>query len=342
MTIRLSLFSVGLFLLFSKTIYSQGCCSGGSGSPIAGGTSQGVLSERQMELNANYQYLSTSKFYAGDKDTTPLFDNLSSNYLYFRVAYGVTKNLTMSVESGYFINKTQIGLKKRDTITSSGIGDLLLFPRYTIYSKNTETKRTEVTLGLGIKIPLGKYDDSTVTSTNPFTGKKNYAPSPPSVQPSTGSHDFIFYGFFYRGYPEKNFRLFANALYVKKGWNPLGEKFGDYASIGLFAGKTFFKKLGVTVQLKGEWIGKMKASRSADEMNWMYNVDILSTGGRKILFVPQISYSLKKFTIYALSEFPLYQYVNRAQVGSQYQITAGLTYRFMLKKKVVKEEKTPI
>jgi hypothetical protein len=72
-----------------------------------------------------------------------------------------------------------------------------------------------------------------------------------------------------------------------------------------------------------------------------YNVDILSTGGRKILFVPQISYSIKKFTIFALSEFPLYQYVNKTQIGSQYQVTSGITYRFMIKKKAAKDEKTP-
>lgn len=337
---RLILFSSVALLLFSKTIYSQGCCSGGSGSPIAGGTSQGVLSERQMELNTNFQYISTSKFYAKDKDTTPLFDNLNSNYLYFRVAYGVTKNLTMSVESGYFINKTQNELagKNPKKYQSKGIADLILFPRYTIYAKNTETKRTEITLGLGFKIPLGKYDDSTYTTTNPFTGHKNYITSPPAVQVTNGSHDFIFYGFVYRGYPEKKFRIFMNALYVKKGWNPLGEKFGDYASIGLFAGQTFFGKLGVTIQMKGEWMGKMQAVKNSDAF---YNVDILSTGGRKILFVPQISYSIKKFTIFALSEFPLYQYVNRAQVGSQYLITTGITYRFMIKKKAVKDEKTP-
>src|ERR1035437_9644603 len=287
---RLLLFSSLAFILFSKTIHAQGCCSGGSGSPIAGGTSQGVLSERQMELNAKFQTISTNKFFARDKDTTALFDKLTSNYLYFRIAYGVTKNLTMSVESGYFINKTQTGLHKKDTLASKGVGDLVLFPRYTIYSKNEETKRTEITLGLGFKIPLGKYNDSTVVYTDPTTGQKLYTTSPPSVQPTNGSHDFIFYGFFYRGYPEKNFRLFVNALYVKKGWNPLGEKFGDYASVGLFAGQTFFKKLGVTLQIKGEWLGKMKTARTPDEMLVSYNVDLLSTGGRKILICPQVSY----------------------------------------------------
>ncbi len=334
---RLILFS-SLALLFSKTIYSQGCCSGGSGSPIAGGTSQGVLNERQMELNVNYQGISTNKFFSKDKDTVPLFDNLNSNYSYFRVAYGVTKNFTMSVESGYFINKIQIGLHKKDTITSKGIGDLLFFPRYTIYSKNEETKRTEVTLGLGFKIPLGTYKDSTVVYTDPTTGQKLYTTSPPSVQPTNGSHDFIFYGFFFRGYPEKNFRVFMNVLYVKKGWNPLGEKFGDYASIGLFAGKSFTKRFGATLQVKGEWVGKMQAAKNMDLLAY-YNVDIRATGGHKILLVPQVSYSYKKFTVFALSEFPVYQYLNGVQVGSQYQITAGLTYRFMIKKKEVIEEK---
>ncbi len=96
-----------LITLFSIESHSQGCCSGGSGSPIAGGDSQGVLQDRQVEVAANYQYFSTNKFYVQDRDTVAMFDNLSSNYLYFRLAYGLTRNLTMSVESGYFINKTQ-------------------------------------------------------------------------------------------------------------------------------------------------------------------------------------------------------------------------------------------
>lgn len=322
-------------LLFSKA-YSQGCCSGGSGSPIAGGASQGVLQDRQVEISANYQYLSTNKFYVEDRDTASLFDNLNSNYLYLRLAYGLTKNLTMSVESGYFINKTQITLKKADTITSSGIGDLILFPRYDIFNRTTETRRTEITLGLGLKIPLGKYDDSTVVYTNPTTGKKYYTTSPPTVQPTNGSNDFIFYGFFYRGFPLKNFRLFSNVIYIRKGWNPLGQKFGDYASVGLFASKTFFKKLGVTLQVKGEWVDSMQYDKNVDMLAF-YNIDVKSTGGRKIFFVPQLSFTQKNFTVYALSEIPLYQYLNGTQVGSQHQLTVGVSYRFNAYKSKIKK-----
>lgn len=325
-------FIVLLTLFFySYAGYSQSCCSGGSGSPIAGGANQGVLQERQMELSLNYQYLGTDRFKARDKDTVKLFNFLYSNYFYGRMAYGLSKKLTISVEAGYFLNKTEIALHKKDTFSSKGIGDLIIFPRYNVYSRNTELTRTEITLGLGYKIPLGKYNDSSVVYQDPYTLKKYYTTNPPTVQPTTGSQDVIFYGFLYRGWVEPKFRVFANLLYIKKGWNPLGQKFGDFASVGLFAGKTFFKRWGVTLQVRGEWIAKMKYDHNLD-MLALYGMDVKSTGSKKIFFVPQLSYTYKNFTIYALSEIPLYQYVNRVQAVSYYNVMAGISYRFFVKK----------
>lgn len=314
-------------------LYSQGCCSGGSGSPIAGGASQGVLQERQFEIAPNYQYTGTNKFMVGDKDTTKLFDYLFSNYLYMRFAYGVTDRFTMSIESGYFFNKTQYGFQKSDTIKSSGIGDLIIFPRYSVYTRNTEKTRTEITLGMGMKIPLGKHNDSTLVFTDQNTGQKYYTTSPPTVQTTTGANDFIFYSFVYRGYPETKFRVFTNILYIKKGWNSLGQKFGDYASVGLFASKTVFKKLGITLQIRGEWVDSMKYDKNID-MLALYNIDVKSTGSKKVFFAPQLSFTQNDFTIYAMSEIPLYQYLNGTQVASQQQFTAGISYRFFVKRKV--------
>ncbi|OFX20625.1 MAG: hypothetical protein A2033_01245 [Bacteroidetes bacterium GWA2_31_9] len=322
---------IGLFFLsiFSNNIFSQGCCSGGNGCPIAGGTSQGVLALHQLELGANYQYFNSSKFFAEDRDTANLFDNLNSNYLYFRMAYGVSKNLTMSVESGYFLNKTQIGLDNSDTIESGGIADMIIFPRYMIYSKTKGENRTEATIGLGLKIPLGTYNDSIVAYTNPITYMNTYATAPPAVQPTNGSHDFIFYGFFFKGF--KGWKLFLNTIYIKKGWNPLGEKFGNYSSVSLFVGKTFFKHLGTTIQFKSEWIGKIQSAPKVKLLSY-YNIDKEATGGRSVFVSPQISYNIKSFTVFLLSEIPIYQYLNKAQIGVQYQATLGLSYKFLVKK----------
>jgi hypothetical protein len=314
-------------LVISDAVYSQSCCSGGSGSPIAGGTSQGVLVDRQAEISLSFQYINSNKFLTGDQPSDNFLDNYNSKYLYTRFAYGLTSKLTLSLETGYYFNKTQVGLKKRDTITSKGFGDFIIFPRYSIYTRNTEKTRDEITIGLGMKIPIGKYLDSSVVYTDP-SGKDFYTPKPPAVMQTTGSNDFIFYGFLYRGYPEKKARIFTSLLYVKKGWNRLGQRFGDYASIGLFAGKTYFKDFGVTLQLKGEWVDGMDYDHNID-MLAKYNLDVNSTGGKRLLFVPQVSYNFKSFSMYLLTEIPLYQYVNGTGIASQYLFTLGFSYRFM-------------
>jgi len=322
-----------LILVSSQKIYSQGCCSGSSGSPIAGGTSQGVLSNRQVELSSNFQYINSNKFKTGDKDTVSLFDNFNSKYLYTKIAYGITKDFTISLESGYFFNKTQIGQNNIDTNSSSGIADLIIFPRYDVYYRSSEKRKVELTLGLGYKIPLGKHDDSTLIYTNPFTGQKYYTTMPPIVQSTNGSQDILFYAFFLRGFPAYKFKVFANALYIRKGWNSLGEKFGDYKSIGLFAGKTFFKSLGITCQVKGEIVDMMRNAENTDLLS-LYNVDIKSTGNKKIMFIPQISYSYKSLSFFGSCELPLYEYMNNAQMSTKAQINVGVSYRFFIKKPV--------
>ena len=51
------LFILITLLTFSySSLIAQGCCSGTSGNPIAGGASTGVLLKNQLEISLNYQY----------------------------------------------------------------------------------------------------------------------------------------------------------------------------------------------------------------------------------------------------------------------------------------------
>ncbi|NOQ71902.1 MAG: hypothetical protein GQ574_07870 [Crocinitomix sp.] len=311
-------------------VNAQGCCSGGSGSPLSGGATTGVLQKGQMEVAFTHQYSRSNNFFTGRADTTALFGNLTSNYLFFRADYGLSDKLTMSVASGYFLDKTLLELNMEHSTVSKGFGDLIILPRYSVFNKTSGLNTTELSLGLGLKIPIGSHNDSSLVFTSPVTGQEYYATAPPTVQTTNGSNDFMFYSFFFKGYPSRNLRLFASALYIKKGWNSLGQKFGDYASLGVFAGTTIFKKIGLTGQIKGEYIMKMSAHEDVN-MLALYNIDMTSTGSRKLFFVPQISYTYKSLSIFALSEIPLYQHVEGVQVGSEYQFTAGLSYRFFVK-----------
>jgi hypothetical protein len=327
-----------IFLIFvlsfatTRISYAQ-CCAGGAGSPIAGGTAQGVLQAGQLELNTNFQVTSSNRFFTGDKrDTLTYFDKFESAYQYFRLAYGVTENFTMSVESGNYFYKRETGLNNDQSRTykSKGISDLIIFPRYNILNLNSSKCRNEITVGLGFKIPLGSYNDST-GRVEPFSGTTYFVTNPQAVQLTSGAHDLIFYSFFLRSYPAGNMRFFANALYIKKGWNPMGEKAGDFAGIGVFAAKTLFSNLDLTLQVRYEWMGKMKLNENI--LLYAYpNYDPEATGYKKVFVSPQVSYSKGKFTIYSLIDIPVYQYVTKTQVGTMLQATAGLSFRFFASK----------
>ena len=321
--------------LFQNLAFSQGCCSGGGSNPIAGGTATGVLQKYQMEVSLNYQNNTSNKFFEGTEEVSQegIYDKLSSEYLFLRTDYGISKKLTLSLGTGYHLNKT-LSYKDQDTsASSSGFGDLIIFPRYDIYNETKGNIRSEITLGFGVKVPIGSHTDTIET----VPGVWDLIP--PTIQLSTGGTDLMFYSFFFREYKKQKLRFFANSLYIRKGYNSLDEKFGDYTSVSLFASKTFFRKWGITTQIKAERIGQIEVRQSKlldlvirnpyEAENFLDKQE--STGSKKWIFIPQLSYSQNGITIFATSEIPLYQYLNGNQIGSNQQFTLGVNYRFLTK-----------
>lgn len=320
----LSLLNLGA----SQISFAQGCCAGGGGSPIAGGASQGVLQKDQLNIGINFQRTFSDKFLGVDPAIPQLLESYNTNYLYTGLSYGVTKDFTMTIGGGYYFNKTQYGADYIDTIKSSGIGDLIIFPRYNVWHRQTETSVWEVTLGAGLKIPIGKYNDSLILFQSPTVTL--YQQKPPGVQPTTGSNDFIFYGFLLHGFPKQKFKIFTSIQYILKGWNPKGEKFGNYADWSLYIAKPFAKNFNATLSGKYEYIGKLQRNPDLPTANY----DVNSFGSNKIFLVPQLSYTcFHNLTFYGLYEFPIYQKVNGGQVASDVDFTLGIAYRLFVHQK---------
>jgi hypothetical protein len=286
-----------------------------------------------MELSLNYQMNTSNRFFELDHEVDPLFNNLSTNYLFARTDFGLSERLTLSIGTGYFLRNAIHELNKETPISSSGFGDVIFFPRFNVYNKSSVVKRTEVTLGMGVKMPIGTHDDNYLIFSSSSTGDI-YAYAPPTVQTTNGSTDIMLYSFLMRDYPIRKLRFFTTFLYMHKSFNSLGQKFGNYSSLGLFVGKTFFQKLGVNLQLRGEWIGRIKAAEGVDLVA-KYNIDPESTGSRKIFVVPQISFPIRDVSFFITTEIPVYQYLQGTQIGSQFQLTTGINYRFLTKKEAL-------
>lgn len=343
-------------LIIGNTSFGQGCCSGGGGSPMAGGAAAGVLQEGQMQILGTYKYSRSNHFLSGDRDTASFFDNLASNYLFLKADYGISSRLTLSLATGYYLNRTitefadttYVGSEmhvESEKVNSSGFGDLIIFPRYNVYERNKGAVHSELSLGLGLKLPLGSHNDSTFVGhslflntddpANPFIDSNEiWLTAPPTVQATTGSNDLMFYAFYLKDFHKKNLKVFTSAMYIHKGWNSLGLKFGDYATVGLFAGTSLFNnKLSLLGQLKGEWVGKMRAHDDIDVLS-AYNIELPSTGSMMLSVVPQLTYIFKKpkIALFATADIPLYQYMRGTQVAAQVQVTGGISYRFFVKK----------
>lgn len=325
-------FLVILIFLFYHKNYSQGCCSGGATNPIAGGAATGVLKQNQVEFSTNHQYSYSDKFLTKNRDTTGAFDHFSSNYLFFRMDYGLSEKLTLSIASGYFLDKTKYDPQEQNTYTDSintkGFSDLILLPRFGVFNNLKGNKKTELTLGLGMKLPLGSNNDSSLIYSGPIIGNV-YSINPFITQTTNGSIDMMFYGFLFRAYLKQKMQIFTNILHLRTGYNSLGQKFGNYTSLGLFFSKKVNKNFGITAQIRAENIAPIQSAENIALI--IYNIDQASTGSFKTFFVPQITYTKKNFVFYFTSEIPFYQYVNGTQIGSQIQFTSGINFRFQLK-----------
>jgi len=223
--------------------FSQ-CCSGAS--PIGGGLAQGVLQEKQIEISTNYQYLESRIALTGNTPAPfPILEKAFASYMYYRLAYGVSKKLTISVESGYSLNRTE-RLIGGEEITVKGIGDLIILPKYDIFNGSTPVHQMEITVGLGSKIPLGEYNQRYVAYVNPSTQDTFFLKKSPGLQPSSGTKDLIFYAFFYRGYTKSQLRFYTTFTHILRGKNPDGVNYGNITSITTSASKSIFSSIRYT------------------------------------------------------------------------------------------------
>lgn len=334
-----------LAIVVAPTVLRAQCCSAGGGSCILGGASQGVLQEHQLEFNTNFQFIATDAFYKDQHRVDErTFDGFRSQYQYFKLAYGASPKLTVSVEAGYYLLKKEIGLRNdpASTFSSSGPGDLVVFPRYQVLHTTGRKAVNEIAIGMGYKFPMGAYNDST-ERTEPFSGHSYFITKPTAVQLSSGTQDAIFYAFFHHGFVRSKVNLSATAMHVHTGWNPNGEKLGNFTSFALFASRSFRDRIGLTLQLRHETIGRMQINANTLLFGKPTNYFPEATGYRKLFLTPQVSYTKGGLTVYAATDLPLYQYMNTSvfytQAGSQHTTTVGLAYRFLLKKQKAPVEK---
>ncbi|VAX28201.1 hypothetical protein MNBD_NITROSPIRAE01-2355 [hydrothermal vent metagenome] len=331
----LSILSFSSLFLTSKSFAS---CGAGNCFLVTG-AEEGISSPGQMSLDISYRYVPMDDFQKGSGSTNEAlvpkvdFENKDIENRHHReirtlnelvqvnVGYGVTTRFTLQVAIPLMNNRAH---EHFDGVTTtnpdgnftrddgaSGIGDIRLMGRYAAVLRT----RHLVVIGGGVKFPTGEY--------KLLNGEGNI--NEPSIQPGTGSFDYLFSFFYdYQILPHR-FDTFVSLSYELTDENNLGYTFGD---------QTLFN-LGFNYRLESEKNISLSTQfnlRHTDRDTFETNTGgtgVLSTGGTTLYFSSGIRIQASDtLGLYSFLQLPVYQYVNEENLVAKFGLVLGVTYTF--------------
>ncbi len=277
------------------------CCS--PGNPLGGYGNNGTLTKNTFKLYSQYKYSYSGRYKQGDQpyegDTKSFQRSVKDanyNFLGLGAAWGISERLTLEVETGYFINKTQYHQEGilPESQKGSGFTDLSFLVKPALY----KTGSLEFSPAFGMKLPLGKYNQQ-------YQGSV----LPPDLQPSTGAVNYIAGFFLYKEYLKKHLRFFMIGRYEFPRANAVGIQYGNTFLHSVFVSYSASTRLTFTLQLRDEF---RKQDRNGYSATSYY-----SSGSHKLFVVPQVTYALTPlWDISVFSDIPVYQFYNGYQLGN--------------------------
>lgn len=301
-----------LFILgYAMCLYSQ-CLS--SVNPVGGTENLLVLEKKSFRLISFYKYGQGTQYFEGHKHSDfNLIKEANYNYLSLILGYGLSKNLTLEADAGYYINKSQLYNSIDYTLTGKGFSNLILSAKFNIYTN--PVKRIYYSLAAGPKIPF---------STAPQWA--NNVKLPLEVQPTLGAYGLVVNSVFVKEYSLTGLRFF-----VTNRWEGNLPNKEDYLLGMALNNALYVSKHLLFPWLKGDWTAIIQLRneiRSRDKIDG----DIKESSGSILFFiVPQLNYVLyEKWNLSALADIPVYQYFYGTQLGAGFGLIISISRTFDL------------
>lgn len=307
--------SVGLSILLLGLLhsYAQTCCSGGV--PLSGniGFQGGLQGTLQMELSYDVNYLARLK--NGSEVLVDESRLRTTQSILLKSGYNVRDWLAVDALFTYvFLARRITYLDQQNQVNTNGVGDAVLLARF-ILSRISDSG-TEVQLGLGPKIPLGRSDLSD------HHGIAFNA----DLQPGSGSWDAITWIYLAR---QLSFRpsSVVSARIVGR-FNGVNQKY--LGSLSYSFGNSMQLYLGIGDQLiwgKQLFTPSFSLRYRYAGMDQIKNRELDNTGGQWINLIPALSWHLTPQAIlHIIPEIPVYSKVEGTQLSPTFRIQAGFYF----------------
>ncbi|ALU73936.1 hypothetical protein AUW17_00885 [Tenacibaculum dicentrarchi] len=311
LSIAIQGFSNTIFPKSYKAFLEEECdacgCSNNGGSLGMGG----IIDNNFVGVRYLYQQYESKD---GIFTDSPKIDE-SFNTIQFWSRIPIATNLELQVFVPYHAHHRNY-VDKTTNIT--GLGDITLLSNYTILDKkqgdyNEKTEKTSmvnhvVKVGVGVKLPTGKYTQEINNSTNP------------SFQLGTGSVDYMSnlqYVFKYNDFGVTNY-----LSYYYKNTNNKKYRFGNQFNFN----STLFYVLKDTKN--NVFIPSLGISGEFYNVNKQFNMEVKGSDGHALFSSIGLEYNTNKITFGASGMYPINQNLAQAKVEVKFRTSLYLNYNF--------------
>ncbi len=196
---------------------------------------------------------------------------------------------------------------------ASGLGDLTLFGRYTVYQDDQPGRTFRIAPFAGLKAPTGKDDETDALGR-----------LPPSVQPGSGAWDV--FGGAVATYQTLEFQVDGQLSYRANGEANNFEA-GDVARLDAsLQYRLWPRTLGTGVP--GFLYGVLEAGLVYQDKNQVGGIDDPNSGGTTLFLTPGLQYVTKRWILEGGVQLPALQDLNGAALENDYVVRAGFRVNF--------------
>ena len=230
------------------------------------------------------------------------------------LGYGVTSDLAVFGVLPYVDKSLDItsmaGRSARDT---SGIGDMTLFGRYTIFKDNIPGRTFRIAPFAGVEIPTGEDDET-----------DGLGRLPPSVQAGSGSAD-PFAGIV-ATYQTLDFEVDAQISY-KANTEANNFEFGDVARLDASLQYRLWPR-NLQSGVPGFLYGVFEVNLIHQDKNRSDGVKDSNSGGTTLFLVPGLQYVTKRWIVEGGAQIPVVQDLNGTALEKDYIVRFGFRFNF--------------
>ncbi len=297
----------GFVFLLTTSLYAQTCCTGSA--PITGSIRISSIDSKQWNINviADYNYIS-DLFIENEKIDEDLITR-ATNTILLQTNYGISDKLSVSVIIPY-IDKWE-KTSNSDKSGRSAIGDLSLLLQYSILNNTSFS----VIIGSGIKFPTGATQ---------LKNEETGIIAQPSLQPGTGSYDYLFLTQFQYAMPfRKSMSIAQSFSYQFAGTSShfashqafkFGNEFQSFTSIAdqfVWLNKVFTPSITLRI--------------SQRTTNIIETIEDINSGGTWGYFSPGTTVQLTSTVALLIqADLPIYRKINGFQLVTSYVIRGGI------------------